>query len=97
MGSLPTERAVKMTARLKSYPRSRTQVITVKVDNKEVGMWTLHAPWVSTDMSLIIPPDRARPDASLIEFVFSQHLEKESGLGPQAVRFQTITLKPQKK
>jgi len=95
--SLPKERAVKMTARLKSYPVSRSQIITVRVDNKKVGMWNLHAPWVSTDMSLIIPPDPARPEASLIEFVFSQHRERESGLGPQAVQFQTITLKTQKK
>jgi len=95
--SLPKERAVEMTARIKSYPVSQSQIVTIKVDGNKVGMWNLRAPWVSTDMRVLLPPDSARPEASLIEFVFSQHREQASGLGPQAVQFQTITLKPQKK
>ncbi len=95
--SLPKERTVEMTARIKSFPVSQSQTVTIKVDGKKVGIWNLHAPWVSTDMRVLIPPDSARPEASLIEFVFSQHRERASGPGPQAVQFQTITLKPQKK
>lgn len=90
--SLPKKGAVAMSARLKSYPFNGPQVISIKVDGKEIGRWELKAPWDVAERTLVIPPDANRPETSLIELSFSQH--RTSGPGSPAVQFLTLAFQP---
>jgi hypothetical protein len=92
--SLPKKRAVTMSARLKSYPFRGPQIISVKVDGKEIGTWQLEAPWDVAERKLVIPPDDNRPETSVIEFSFSQHRTSGDGTGSKAVQFLTLAFQP---
>jgi len=92
--SLPKDRLVYLTARIKSKPFDNPQVITIRIDNKTVGKWILDAPWDMYEKTLIIPQDPIRPGRSTVEFLFSQHLDSTRGLGSQAVLFQWIKIHP---
>jgi len=92
--SLPKNKAVILTANIKSCRFSKPQHITVKADGKEIGSWELRAPWRLGKHSVIIPPDQHRPDVSIVEFMFSQHRIPKGGRDPRplAVLFESITL-----
>ncbi len=92
--SLPRKKAVTLSARLKSYPFSEPQIISVKVDGKEIGTWELGAPWAVSERRIVIPPDETRAETSAIEFSFSRHREAGPGTGPDAVQFLTVAFQP---
>ena len=88
---LPKSESVLLIANITSIPFSKPQHITVKVDGKEIGAWKLPNRWLLDKYVITIGPDENRPDVSIVEFIFSQHLE-EQGKRPLAVLFQSITL-----
>lgn len=90
--ALPKSGTVELAAVLKSLPFPEPQRITVKLDGREVGTWELSKPWQVETRSLLIGPDKQRPDVSRLEFFFSQHRVRAAGLSPFAVQFDTITL-----
>lgn len=90
--SLPKNKAVLLTANVKSLPFSKSQHITIKMDGKEIGSWELSAPWNLVKHSIVIEPDEHRPDVSVAEFFFSQHRSPEGDLRPLAVQFESLTL-----
>jgi Sulfatase len=92
--ALPKKAAVTMSARLKSFPFSKPQIISIKVDQKVIGEWKLGAPWDVSERKLVIPPDENRPEASMIEFSFSQHRTSGTGTGSLAVQFLTLAFQP---
>ena len=91
--SLPEDKAVTMTALIRSHPFREAQSITIRVDHRVVGKWTLDAPWLLSERAVEIPPRRGRTKKSLIEFEFSESLEPSSPLGARAVQFRTITIR----
>ena len=62
------------------------------MDGNEIGSWELTAPWQLTNQSIIIGPDKDRPNVSIIEFIFSRHRIPKGKGRPVAVRFESITL-----
>ncbi len=91
--SLPDDKPVTMTATIKSYPFSSPQRITIKVDHRVVGRWTLDAPWALSERSVEIPARAERPAKSVIEFEFSESLDSTSPFGARAVQFRKITFR----
>ena len=59
--------------------------------SSEVGHWELSDPEVWQSHTVVIDPDRKRPDASVIDFEFSQHLGPEEYR--KAVVFESIKLR----
>jgi hypothetical protein len=94
--SLPKNEAVILIAHIKSFPFSSPQIVIVKVDGKEVGKWELRAPWNLVYKSLVIPPDEKRPEASLIEFSFSQYRKSDIGSARVSVLFESISFQRKK-
>jgi len=90
--SLSKDKPVILTANIKSYPFSKPQRVTIKVDGKEIGSWELSAPWRLSKHSVVVEPNEDRPNVSVLEFLFSQHRIAEDGKRPVAVRFESITL-----
>jgi len=90
--ALPKETSVRMTARIRSLEFPAPQIITVKVDYKEIGKWTLSNIWQWEEHSMTIEPDDHRPGVSIIEFEFSQNLKAEHDPRPLAVLFESLTL-----
>lgn len=88
--SLPKNEAVIMTANIRSHQFPKPQNIRIKLDEKEIGHWKLHPPWILAKHSVVIKPDENRADVSVLEFVFSQHLSPEQHR--LAVMFESITL-----
>jgi hypothetical protein len=67
--------------------------VTVKVDGKEVGTWKNSKHWVWEKHSIVIAADKDRPDVSVIEFIFSKHIEQsEKDKRPVALLFESIAL-----
>jgi hypothetical protein len=90
--SLPKEKTVKLTANINSLIFPEPQIVTVKVDNKEIGRWKMLNSWKWQQYSAIINSDNNRPAVSVVEFVFSQHRIQEKDSRPLAVLFESITL-----
>jgi hypothetical protein len=89
--SLPKQKAVTLTANIRSMAFKKPQQITIKVDNKEIGRWELFAPWKIGKYSIVIRPDEQRGDVSVVEFIFSQHLTKDNKK-TETVLFESISL-----
>ena len=87
------KKQTKLTANVRSpFPGSQ-QVVTVKVDGKEVGTWKNSKHWVWEKHSIMIESNNSRPEVSVIEFIFSKHLEPpEKEKRPLALLFESITL-----
>jgi hypothetical protein len=92
--SIPKNVASRLIARMKSQPFDGPQVITVKVDGKEVGQWELSPPWNMESRSLILPPDPDRPEVSVIEFSFSRCLTGKEDASSLAVLFESLAVLP---
>ena len=92
--SLPKNVASRLIAQMKSQPFDGPQVITVKVDGREVGKWELSAPWNMESRSLIVPPDPDRPEVSVIEFSFSRCLAGKEDASSLAVLFESLAVLP---
>jgi len=92
--SLPKNKAMKLTARMKSQAFDGPQVITVKVDGKEAGKWELSPPWNMESRNLTLAPDPGRPEVSIIEFSFSRCLSGKEDALSLAVQFESLTLQP---
>jgi hypothetical protein len=93
--SFPRDRAVVLTANIKPYLFAKPQIITIKVDDKLIGIWKPSNKWEWQQHRIVIPPDKARSDISVVEFMFSQHLTSKKGVKdvrPLAVLFESITL-----
>lgn len=90
--SLPKDRPICLKANVLSYKFREPQRVTVMVDGKVVGSWPVDfRRW--QQHSLIIHKDEGRPDVSVIEFLFSQHMaERKTGKRPLAVRFAWLAL-----
>jgi len=90
--SLPKAKTVELTAAIKSNPFKEPQRITIMLDGREIGRWELSPPWVMEKRSVMIGPDKGRPDVSQLEFRFSQHKASNRGKPPFAVQFDSISL-----
>ena len=90
--SLPKDKPVVLIANIGTYPFDEPQHVTIKVDGKERGNWELRVPWHLSKHSIVIPPNKDRPDVSVIEFGFSRHRIPEGDKRPVAVMFESITL-----
>lgn len=91
--SLPKAQAVVLTANIQSLPFGNPQLVTIKVDDKDVGTWELTPPWKLETHRVVIPPDENRPDVSGVEFIFSQYRQPERDSRTLAVAFESITLR----
>ncbi len=91
--ALPQDKPVTLTANIKSSEFQKPQIISIKVDNKEVGKWKLSSPWKLAPHSIVINPDPKRPRVSVVEFSFSECMPVQNESGPVAVLFESITLK----
>jgi hypothetical protein len=87
------KKQTKLTANVRSpFPGSQ-QVVTVKVGGKEVGTWKNSKHWVWEKHSIMIESNNSRPEVSVIEFIFSKHLEpSEKDKRPLALLFESIAL-----
>jgi len=99
--SLSKNKAIKLSANMKTLKFNNPQRIVVVVDGKKIGHWELSTdswkwdkPWYWDNQSIIIPPDEGRPNVSIVEFFFSEHLKNSTKkeLRPLAVLFESITL-----
>lgn len=89
--SLPEDEAIRLTGNIKNFLKSQT--ITIAVDGKEIGFWELSSRWERQSHSIVIRPEKDRPDISVVEFMFSEHRNPEGkDLRPLAVLFESITL-----
>ena len=89
--SLDKNERVRLTSNIKNFLKD--QQITVKVDGKEVGNWSISSNWEWEKHSIIIHADKNRTNVSVVEFTFSQFKPptgKESR--PLSVLFESITL-----
>jgi len=89
---LPQEKQCQMTAHIKSLEFSKPQIITIKIDGKQMGHWQLTNKWQWEEQSIQIDPDDNRPSVSIIEFEFSQNLKADHESRPLAVLFESLTL-----
>ena len=87
------KRALRLTAIVKPMIFKEAQHIDISVDGKIIGSWMLSNSWEWQEHSVVIGPDPHRPNVSVVEFIFSQHLQVD---GPrqrgEAVLFDLITL-----
>ncbi|MEJ2009038.1 MAG: sulfatase-like hydrolase/transferase [Acidobacteriota bacterium] len=93
--SLPGKQ-VKLTANVKSPFPPGQQIITVKVDGREVGRWVLSKAWVWEEHSVTLQADANRPQVSVVEFNFSKNLDPNrvgQDKRPLAVLFESLTVK----
>jgi hypothetical protein len=68
----------------------------VKVGGKEVGTWKNSKHWVWEKHSIMIESNNNRPEVSVIEFIFSKHLEpSEKDKRPLALLFESISINEQ--
>ena len=88
---LAKDKDVTLTANIRSARFDQPQIVTVKVDGAMVGQWELGTPEVWQSHSIVIEPDRNRPDASIVDFEFSQQLSPEEYR--KAVAFESIKLR----
>ena len=89
--SLPEDEAIRLTGGVKNFLKSQT--ITIAVDGKDIGFWELSGRWERQSHSIVIRPEKDRPDVSVVEFMFSEHRNPEGkDLRPLAVLFESITL-----
>lgn len=91
--SLPKHETVDLAIELTSLPFASPQQVTVRVDGKYVGQWTVPA-YRFDEYHIMIPPDAQRPDVSVVEFGFSQHLTSKQGNDqrPLAALFKSLRL-----
>jgi hypothetical protein len=90
--SLPKDKAIVLTANVRSFPFPKPLHITVSVDGKAVGNWELSEPWRWEKRTVVLRPDGQRPDVSVIEFGFSNHPKTEGNKRPLSVSFDSISL-----
>jgi ADP-heptose:LPS heptosyltransferase len=88
--ALPKEKPVQMTVNIKAFTFPSAQVITIKIDGKEIGKWTLSNKWQWEQHSITITPDNERKDVSIIEFAFSQNITIDNR--DLAVLFESLTI-----
>ena len=84
-----------LSARIISPFPSGQQVVTVKVDGRRIGRWILTDPGQWEDHSVIIGEDAKRPAVSVVEFIFSNHMDSNRegpDKRPLAVLFDSITI-----
>ena len=89
--ALPKNKSTCMTANVNSLIFPKPQVVTIRIDGKVIGSWTLSNRWEWQKHDIIIEPDKKRPDVSIMEFLFSEHQIKKDSR-PLAVLFESITL-----
>jgi len=92
--ALPKKQTI-LTANMRSPFPPGQQVVTVKVDGRKIGRWKFSQIWTWEKHSVTIPADVNRPDVSVLEFVFSKHLDakrKGQDKRPLAVLFESIAL-----
>jgi len=90
--SLPKDKAVVLTANIQSLSFDKPQVIIIKVDSRKIGTWELTPAWKLEKHSIVIEPDKDRPDMSIVEFNFSQYRQPTGDPRTLAVAFESITL-----
>jgi hypothetical protein len=90
--SLPKDKAVVLTANIQSLSFDKPQVIIIKVDSRKIGTWKLTPPWKLEKHSIVIEPDKDRPDMNIVEFNFSQYRQPTGDPRTLAVAFESITL-----
>lgn len=92
--SLPKDKIVLLAAHVKALKFVKPQRVTIKVDGKKVGMWEIGSAWKWEKHSIVIEPDKGRPNVSIVEFIFSQYYEPDEKVKrPLAVLFESITIK----
>jgi hypothetical protein len=91
--TLPKETSVQMTAHIKSLEFPRPQIMSIKVDDKEIVKLTLTNKWQWEYHSITIETKEPRPAVSIVEFIFSQNLTTEQDPRPLAVLFESLTLR----
>ena len=90
--SLPKDKEISLTANIRNFLKA--QIITLVVDGKEIGTWKLSSRWARQTHSIVIRPEKERPDISIVEFKFSEHRNPDAkDPRPLAVLFETIDLK----
>ena len=97
--SLPKNKSVLLTAKVKTLKFNQPQTITIKVDGIEIGSrtlspssWDWSDPWYWEKHSILIEPDEHRADVSVIEFNFSQCRKSVGNSRDLAVLFESITI-----
>lgn len=90
--SLPKDKSVQLSSHLKSLTFPEPQIVTVKLDGKEIGKWQLSNIWQWEKHSITLEPDEYRPAVSIIEFFFSQKRKPERDDRQLAVLFESISL-----
>jgi ADP-heptose:LPS heptosyltransferase len=88
--ALPKEKPVQMTVNVKAFSFPTPQIITIRIDGKEIGKWTLTNKWQWEQHSMQINPDNERKDVSIIGFVFSQNMTIDNRA--LAVLFESLSL-----
>jgi hypothetical protein len=97
--SLPPDRNLRLTARLRAYPVSnRPQQITVVVDDAVAGHWEVRPGGRLREFTTLVPRAVSRPPTSTIEFRFSEVKPPDSSGGSDpralAVLFDWISIEP---
>jgi hypothetical protein len=88
---LAKDESVALTANVRPAQFDEPQIVTVKVEGEVVGSWELGIPWNLAEHSVVIEPDKNRPDVSVVDFEFSQQLGPEEYR--KAVAFESIKLR----
>jgi len=90
--SLPPQKT-KLIANVRSPFAGSQQVVTVKVDGKEVGTWKNSKQWVWERHNIVIGRNKDRQDVSVVEFIFSKYVEQtEKEKRALALLFESIIL-----
>ena len=87
--ALPKD-AARLTVNVRAFELPKPQEITVKIDNKELGKWTLSNKWQWEQHSMLIKPDNERKAVSIVEFIFSQNIQLDDR--DLAVLFESLTI-----
>jgi len=92
---LPERKALQLTAKVKTLPFPKPQIVTIEVDGKQIGNWRLSNRWKWEEHSVIVPPEKNRPKVSVVKFVFSDYLDRPEGreTRPLAVLFESLTVR----
>lgn len=89
--SLPTDKALLLSANVKSLQQKTPQIVTVKVDGETVGRWTVPGTGAWENRDVLIMPRKHRPEISVVEFEFSRlGSPDKSEKRPLALLFRSI-------
>jgi len=92
---LPTNKPVELVARVKFMQELKPQLVSIRVNGKTVGSWTVSNSGQWEDHRITVPPDAGRPAISTIEFLFERTINAKNDKRPLALLFNTINIKQQ--